>query len=69
MHGNVFEWCLDWYGGINRDPATDWIGASSGSDRVQRGGFGCRSSDRYYYHAPSSSYGFFGFRLSRALAE
>ena len=75
MNGNVIEWCLDWCGGINSDPATDWIGASSGSSRVLRGGgwsYGsgyCGSSSRIG-NSPSYSYNsFYGFRLSRALAE
>ena len=38
MHGNVLEWCLDWFSSINSDPVTDWAGASSGSYRILRGG-------------------------------
>ena len=36
MSGNVFEWCYDWYDTVNSSTAD--IGASSGSNRVLRGG-------------------------------
>jgi len=52
MHGNVLEWCQDWYarydGGISLDPQ----GPTTGSARVARGGYwfdpaeACRSADR-----------------------
>ncbi|MCX5662050.1 MAG: formylglycine-generating enzyme family protein [Planctomycetota bacterium] len=40
MHGNVLQWCSDWYGGYyKKEAATDPTGANTGSDRVLRGGF------------------------------
>lgn len=38
MHGNVAEWCWDYYGAYNADPTTDPTGPASGSLRVNRGG-------------------------------
>jgi len=38
MHGNVWEWCLDWHGEYSGVPETDPTGPSSGSGRVLRGG-------------------------------
>lgn len=77
MHGNVIEWCLDWFSGINSDPATDFPGAASGSYRVLRGGSWHRGSNYAgssyrgdYYFTPGNGYNSFcGFRLSRTLAK
>ena len=72
MHGNVWEWCLDWYGSFayGANPK----GVSSGSDRVLRGGCwnydasDCTSSDQSRRSSLSSNrHGNGGFRLSRTL--
>jgi len=38
MHGNVEEWCLDWYGAYVDGPQTDPVGRADGDFRVTRGG-------------------------------
>ena len=73
MHGNVWEWCLDWYVS-SLAGGTDPKGSSSGKDRVSRGGgsqntaSSCTSSNRYGY-TPSDGYISYGFRLSRTLNQ
>ena len=39
LHGNVREWCWDWYGDYSNADQTDPDGAVSGAYRVVRGGY------------------------------
>ena len=67
MHGNVEEWCLDWYGQYGKGAESDPKGPESGDYRVLRGGgwyadsYSCRSASRYYQKADTACY--CGFRL------
>ncbi|MBT5598224.1 MAG: SUMF1/EgtB/PvdO family nonheme iron enzyme, partial [Planctomycetaceae bacterium] len=74
MHGNVFEWCHDYYvdGYYKLSPAQDPPGPNSGTDRVLRGGswYGNASLARSAYRSrgvAAHRRGNFGFRVVREL--
>jgi len=68
MHGNVGEWCQDWYDSYPSGPVNDPEGPLSGTSRVNRGdgwtdfARSCRSASRHIY-PPENSYYALGFRL------
>jgi len=71
MHGNVYEWCWDWFGKYTAEAKTNPTGPDTGSRKVYRGGswvFGAimtRSAQRASQGQAHRFYGT-GFRVVRS---
>jgi formylglycine-generating enzyme required for sulfatase activity len=72
MHGNISEWCQDWYGEYPSTRSADPQGPPSGKEKVVRGGSwfasakNCRSASRFKWPPNSrTNLHVIGFRLVR----
>jgi len=69
MHGNVEEWCSDWYGPYGPGRHVDPVGRVDGDFRVTRGG--SHSTEVFYLRSenrmgtlPEDKHGLIGFRVA-----
>ena len=69
VHGNVEEWCHDWYGPYDPNDVLDPVGRADGLFRVTRGG--SHTTEIYYLRSenrmaniPQDKHWFIGFRVA-----
>lgn len=70
MHGDIWEWCVDWHDLYPSDLAVDPSGPKTGMKKMVRGGkwksYGgyCRAADRGRYGDLAETRPYIGFRLA-----